>query len=88
VLSSGIVNAAVNGRTKVFQAKFFERNLKNDPVVKKFAGQLKSAFADRPKAVNSANMRKVMHRAIGKIDLTKPLSFAEIPSTAFKEFEG
>jgi hypothetical protein len=112
MLASGIVNAAVNGGTKVFQDLFFESDLKNDLTVRKFSAKLKSAFADQLKAVNFAlrvhwkvltkeyiplhrnirenfgNMREVMEKAIGKIDLSAAATFGEIPSTASKEFDG
>jgi hypothetical protein len=54
MLASGIVNAAVNGGTKVFQEVFLESDLKDDPAVKKFAPDLKMAFADQLKAVEFA----------------------------------
>jgi hypothetical protein len=54
MLASGIVNAAVNGGTKVFQEVFLESDLKDDPTVQKFADRLKSAFADQLKAVSFA----------------------------------
>jgi hypothetical protein len=54
MLASGIVNAAVNGGTKVFQDLFFESELKNEAIVEKFAPSLKIAFSDQLKAVNFA----------------------------------
>jgi hypothetical protein len=54
MLASGIVNAAVNGGTKVFQEVFLESDLKDDPAIKKFAEGLKTAFADQLKAVEFA----------------------------------
>jgi hypothetical protein len=54
MLTSGIVSAAVNGGTKVFQEVFLESDLKYDPQVKKFAPDLKRAFADQLKAVRFA----------------------------------
>jgi hypothetical protein len=54
MLASGIVNAAVNGGTKVFQEIFLESDLKDDPGIAKFAEGLKTAFADQLKAVDFA----------------------------------
>jgi hypothetical protein len=54
MLANGIVNAAVNGGTKIFQEVFLESDLKDDPTVKKFADQLKNVFADQLKAVSFA----------------------------------
>ena len=54
MLASGIVNAAVNGGTKVFQELFLESDLKNEEINVKFSQKLKDAFADQLKAVNFA----------------------------------
>ncbi|OHS93837.1 SH3 domain containing protein [Tritrichomonas foetus] len=54
MLMSGIVNAAVNGGTKVFQELFLESDLKNEPINKKHSQNLKNAFADQLKAVHFA----------------------------------
>ena len=107
MLMNGIVNAAVNGGTKVFQDLFLEGPLKNEPVNKKFGPALKTALADQLKAVNFAlkihphvmsaqyqglhenvvenfeKMREVMEQALGKVDLTEPAKFGEIPDTEF-----
>jgi hypothetical protein len=48
------VNGAVNGGTKVFEELFFESDLKNAFVMKRFTWQQKSAFADEQKAINIA----------------------------------
>lgn len=48
----GIVNAAVNGGTQVFQNLFLESPLKDEPINKKFAPALIISFKDQLKAVN------------------------------------
>jgi hypothetical protein len=53
-LIQGIVNAAVNGGTQVFQDLFLEGPLKEKPEIKKFAGDLMNAFRDQLKAVRFA----------------------------------
>ncbi|OHT13909.1 hypothetical protein TRFO_15792 [Tritrichomonas foetus] len=54
LLIQGIVNAAVNGGTKVFQDLFLEGPLKDEENNLKFADKLKEAFLDQLKAVNFA----------------------------------
>ena len=54
MLASGIVNAAVNGGTKVFQELFLESDLKKEKDNVKNSKALKDAFADQLKAVNFA----------------------------------
>lgn len=54
MLVSGIVNAAVNGGTKVFQELFLESELKDEPINAKFAQKLRESFMDQLKAVNFA----------------------------------
>ncbi|KAK8898902.1 hypothetical protein M9Y10_001194 [Tritrichomonas musculus] len=54
LLIQGIVNAAVNGGTKVFQDLFLEGPLKDEPGNQKFAGKLIRAFDDQLKAINFA----------------------------------
>lgn len=54
MLMSGIVNAAVNGGTKVFQDLFLEGPLKDEPLSRKHGPALKTAFADQLKAVDFA----------------------------------
>lgn len=55
MLVSGIVNAAVNGGTKVFQDLFLEdEKLSKEPINAKFAQKLREAFMDQLKAVNFA----------------------------------
>jgi hypothetical protein len=51
MLANGIVNAAVNGGTKIFQDLFLEGDLKNEPINKQHGPALKIAFADQLKAV-------------------------------------
>jgi hypothetical protein len=50
MLANGIVNAAVNGGTKIFQNLFLEL-LKDEPINAKHAPELKKAFADQLKVV-------------------------------------
>ena len=111
MLMSGIVNAAVNGGTKVFQDLFLEGPLKDEPLSQQFGPALKDAFADQLKAVNFAlkihphvmsaqyqglhenvvenfeKMREVMEPAIGKVDLSEPAKFGEIPPLDFLDEE-
>lgn len=54
MLINGIVNAAVNGGTKLFQELFLEGDLANLPEQKKWAPKLKEAFVTQLKAVNFA----------------------------------
>lgn len=54
MLINGIVNAAVNGGTKLLMETFLLSDLTQDPNVSKFSEQLKTAFADQIKTVKFA----------------------------------
>ncbi|KAH0788706.1 SH3 domain containing protein [Histomonas meleagridis] len=54
MLQNGIVNAAVNGGTKIFQELFLESDLRLEKINQLNAQKLKDAFADQLKAVNFA----------------------------------
>jgi hypothetical protein len=56
MLTSGIVNAAVNGGTKVFQDLFFESELKFERINQRYSSELKQALCDQLKAVKFALM--------------------------------
>jgi len=69
MLITGIVNAAVNGGTAVFQQIFLESPMSKEPICVKFSQALKNAFSDQLRAVNFA---LIIHDQI-VADVSRPL---------------
>jgi len=69
MLITGIVNAAVNGGTAVFQQIFLESPMAKEPICQRYAQALKNAFSDQLRAVNFA---LIIHDQIVP-DVSRPL---------------